>query len=1046
MTSPRPAPISERRREATRESPHARPGEAVDGASRTTTGAGVPRYLDSQSPPLTAVDRESSSPPGEAPVLQSVDPALTPASPLEPEPEEELVSGADPETGEAVASGGTRAGGDDGETEGGEGPVEESDRPEAEAEVEGGGGEGGGAQDGGDTGGAGEPEASSPAAGGDLALIDEELAEHERWAGSFGGLGTAGGDQRARFLLNQAGQGASSGAVGGLAMGFAMGAIGAGIGQIAGRRLATMAVSRGLSATPVPGLGAAIGGVMAVAGLAMRDWSATGQTINRIGTGEGYERLANDLEGLAEVLDVACSIMDVVGGVLGGIAVGMWVAAVLSAGTLSPLAASLSAIALGINLATTAVGVIINVVVRPTVTAMRALHAFESQGDPAQVEANGAQLQAAAAQVTGAAAGALGGRLGGAAGSRGGTRIDRSVTALQARGRGGAPAMSAGASGPRVHVEVPEAPARPHPDAAATAAAHPAETGGPAAASPARPPESFADLDGVVADLHASPELAARLSDTRAPLQRRATPWDVPSGEARAYANQQAASHRAATGMSGGEVQAGHTAAARHAAESGIREADWDTQPMMDLHSRRGQGLDVATIDPVTGQSRTRTRHTAQEGLIDTAVGRAREAQGELTPRGQLDAADQVAWATENMPWRQGDIDAVRAGGLAPPARGAPVDPATGRVIAAGGATPADSNSARIAADAQLQSDVGAARQRVEDTAATLAGPGRGGTVGMREGSRVAASGTGERDSGQPMRGPEYTAAIAGLQPGQSFDLPVNPAYSEPPGTPAELDALRAQAELARQAQAELAGTEHGMAAQATRQRGQDEQLGEAEGVTQDLAAGGTEHQGTVAATRETNTRQQSSAGDALSALGRSAQEGAALTTLVGSLRVFQGLAGLFSYLPGDLGRRAEGASGDADRLIAALGRVSETEGVQANVEQGRGGMEENARRIESATTQGQTTEQEVSAGQEQVCRLRLDNAESLAETEAVRQQARDERRLAGASEEEARMTHDDLNARMREWAQAHRQAREDAINSALARYRELGYPAREAT
>ena len=209
----------------------------------------------------------------------------------------------------------------------------------------------------------------APAAEG-LDLINFELAEHERWAGSFGEMGTAGSDQRAQFLLDQAGQGAVSGAEGGAKMGFVMGAVGAGIGQIAGRRLAALAVSRGFAATPIPGLGSAIGGVMAVAGLAMRDWGDTANKISRFGTGEGYEGLANDLESIAEALDVATQIMDVLAGVLGVIAVGMWVAAVLSAGALSPLAAVLSAIAIGINLATTAIGIIINVAVRPTVTAL----------------------------------------------------------------------------------------------------------------------------------------------------------------------------------------------------------------------------------------------------------------------------------------------------------------------------------------------------------------------------------------------------------------------------------------------------------------------------------------------------------------------------------------------------------------------------------------------------------------------------------------------------------------------------------------------------
>ena len=344
----------------------------------------------------------------------------------------------------------------------------------------------------------GDSEADSEGAG-TSALIDEELAEHERWAGSFGEMGTAGSDERAQFLLNQAGQGATTGATSGAVMGLVMGTIGAAVGQIAGRRLATLAVSRGLSAAPVPGLGAAIGGVMAVAGLAMRDWGATAHTIGIIGEGEGYEGLANDLEGVAEILDVACSVMDVLAGVLGGIAVGMWIGAVLSAGVLSPLAASLSAIAVGINFATTAVGIIINVAVRPTVLALRALHAFQSQGDPTEIEAQGQVLQGAAGQITGAVAGHLAGKLGGAAGTRLGGRAYRAITRFQAGRRGDTPAMSARAGpGPRLHVEMPEAPARVEGEGAGPArppataegpapTARPAATDGPAAAAPGRP-------------------------------------------------------------------------------------------------------------------------------------------------------------------------------------------------------------------------------------------------------------------------------------------------------------------------------------------------------------------------------------------------------------------------------------------------------------------------------------------------------------------------------------------------------------------------------
>ena len=196
--------------------------------------------------------------------------------------------------------------------------------------------------------------------------------------------------------------------------------------------------------------------------------------------------------------------------------------------------------------------------------------------------------------------------------------------------------------------------------------------------------ESFADLDDLVKELNQSQSLKDLLTDKRAPLSPRSKPWDTKTGEARKYGNQQARQYRASAGMNqGATVQAGHTAAARHAPESGISEADWDKQPMQELHSRKGQGLDVDVQDQA-GNRATRTRHTAQEGLIDDAVERSRKATGgKLTPQGQLDAAAEVDWRTANTPMDQRDINDVRSKGPAAPEKGPAVDPKTGEVVKA---------------------------------------------------------------------------------------------------------------------------------------------------------------------------------------------------------------------------------------------------------------------------------------------------------------------------------------------------------------------------
>jgi RHS repeat-associated protein len=191
--------------------------------------------------------------------------------------------------------------------------------------------------------------------------------------------------------------------------------------------------------------------------------------------------------------------------------------------------------------------------------------------------------------------------------------------------------------------------------------------------------EDFSDLNGVVDDLNRS-ELKINLVDERTPLQPGKSPMS--KKEAREYGNKQAERYRNAAGMNqGADVQAGHTAAARHAPESGISKEDWDKQQMQELHSRRGRGLDVEVEDQ-GGKTKTTTRHRSQEGLIDDAVERSKAVNaGKLTPQGQLDAAAEVKWRTENVPMDQRDVDRLRNSGPAAPGKGPPVDPSTGKVI-----------------------------------------------------------------------------------------------------------------------------------------------------------------------------------------------------------------------------------------------------------------------------------------------------------------------------------------------------------------------------
>ncbi|MCB1966590.1 MAG: hypothetical protein KDI64_11265, partial [Candidatus Accumulibacter sp.] len=232
--------------------------------------------------------------------------------------QEEVGDAAAPE-GEANAAGGTDSGGAAaGESEGGADGGSGSGRQE---------GAGGGAGLGGEA----AAEATLEAlATGDIALIDEELAEHQRWGTASARVGAAGSTQRADFIVDQAGAGALGGLGHGALMGAAVGAgsqaLEIGAARLVGR-LAGPALARSF---PLPAIGAVIGGVFSAYDLATRDWGHTGETIGRFGEGGSiYEQLANSIAAVSEIIGIATAVLNVIAGVIGAISIAMWVITVL---------------------------------------------------------------------------------------------------------------------------------------------------------------------------------------------------------------------------------------------------------------------------------------------------------------------------------------------------------------------------------------------------------------------------------------------------------------------------------------------------------------------------------------------------------------------------------------------------------------------------------------------------------------------------------------------------------------------------------------------
>jgi hypothetical protein len=353
---------------------------------------------------------------------------------------------------------------------------------------------------------------------GDLALIDEELAEHERWGAAAAVVGQAESAQRAAFVAKEAGGGAGKGAVEGAKEGVTS-TIKMKLAEKVVEKVAiATAVKLGAKAgafKAVPGVGSVIGGAIAAYALAERDWGKTGDAIAGFGKGADiYEQLANTIESISTVLEVATQVANVIAGILGVIVVVSWIAAVASGGALGPLATLLSSIAIKIGLVSMVIDAINALVLKPLITTFRSLHAFASDADPRDVVAQGAAIE----QAAGGATGFVSGFAAGAALDKG-VHMAGKKMAARLPDHPGPPAKSG--EGPHVKAEPP-----PHETAKSASGETPTPAAAPEPAASAPEPAAA----GPAAEPGKTAEPIAAPAAPEAPAPPAAAPAEPPQG------------------------------------------------------------------------------------------------------------------------------------------------------------------------------------------------------------------------------------------------------------------------------------------------------------------------------------------------------------------------------------------------------------------------------------------------------------------------------------------------------------------------------------
>jgi hypothetical protein len=390
---------------------------------------------------------------------------------------------------------------------------------------------------------------------GDLATIDAELAEHQRWGAASATVGAAGSGQRAEFIAQAAAAGS----------GFTE-ALGKGALTGAGMKIAEKAVEKGalkLAAkfapqvtkfTPLPAVGAVIGGVMSAYDLASRDWKATGESIGRFGQGADiYEQLANSIESISTIIDIATAVLNVIAGIIGAISIAMWIITIITVGIASPLAATLSTIAGLIGLASMILDGINAVVLKQLVTVFRALHAFTSEADPRDVVVQGDAITKASGAATGFVGGFAGGVAGGAAAEKGvklGGKAFSKKPSTPVTDHPMPPA--APGDGPAIKADAPEGKAAPK-DAPKLAA------GGETPVSPETKAAPAPDVKAAPADTPTTPAAEAKsVAEAKAVAEGKPAPEVQAAPEAKPEAGTKpSAKKRAGGGKKSGEPKKG---------------------------------------------------------------------------------------------------------------------------------------------------------------------------------------------------------------------------------------------------------------------------------------------------------------------------------------------------------------------------------------------------------------------------------------------------------------------------------------------------------
>ncbi|MFH1467539.1 MAG: DUF4157 domain-containing protein [Pseudomonadota bacterium] len=908
----------------------------------------------------------------------------------------------------------------------------------------------------------------------DLDLISQELAEHQRWSSARDTVGAAGSAERAEFVLANVGKGMATGA----ATGFTMGVVSSAVGKLAERYC------------PIPGVGAILAGGMSAYSLLTKDWGKAGETIGKFGQGSSnYEVLANSIASVSEIIDVVQNVMNVIAGVIGVISAAMWVITVITVGVAAPLAGTLSSIAIGI---TTAAGVLDKInkyVLQPAVLLFRALHTFQDEADPREVEAQGAGLYEAANNVGSTLGGLAGDKVGSKVGEKIADRIDAPLVQQGVAARKAAAAEGSGtptedgATPTRIDSGDQVTPPGQGPEAGAKL------PGGDTGADPTviadantqhskglqalkeqfqAHRQSYIDLavDRQIAIEQAAQQaMTAKAAEIEAERQARHDEIDKDKAardaaieesrpEVEGEATRTADEHLLADKEAAlAKRDAAHTNAAEQSTldaaqaqvEHDLRQADLDRDYMdkrlLEMETwRKIENASHGAVDPELsaaheGYLRDLEAHYDLDCQANTQQHAADLALAASTHTNALSSADTTY--TQDLTAAQqthDDLVTTAKQGLdaqhTEAASWADQQKADADTFASG-------RQGEIVDDGlTAQGQAKAAADKVYSKETSALGKGRSAKSLVKGALKPAAKAVKEAFQPEAAQG-RYTSdnATAPTRPADAalFE-PVNtervdPNYADPPGSLEQIHQIQGEIDAILAQRAQTAAAEQRMASEQATVEGQQPDADALARTSQESISVGEQQQQQVGEHQAANQEQQQRQQETKGLVDSYAGQAAGLSAIKLPLKAFQGFTWIAAKIPGAAGAAMGRVNADANKIAGAFASMDGTMASQAGAQPGlQAGLQADSSRLQASQEQaGQSTTalHDASASAQDIATT---NAAKVQEAAAAREEAAGEGADLDQQAEERRARKESLAQQLRSWAIAHRQARQAAI------------------